>query len=60
MTPADVRATIDVLDDVGETSDSLNVEDSVDMLEAVKEVLKKARETVGLIEMALVPIRGGE
>ena len=56
MTPADVKATIDVLSDVGESSDSLNVEDSVDMLEAVKEVLKKARETVGLIETQLVAI----
>lgn len=56
MTPADVRASIDVLDDVGESSDSLNVEDAVAMVEAVKEVLKKARETVGLIETQLVAI----
>ena len=56
MTPADVRATIDVMTDVGESSDSLNPVDALEMLEAVQEVMKSVRETAGLLESQLVAV----
>jgi len=55
-TPADILATCDVLADVDETSDSLGIEDAVELLQAVKEMIAAARVTVGLLETQLCEI----
>jgi hypothetical protein len=54
VTAADILAAVDILDDVGESSDSLTVEDAVVLLQAVEEVMAAARRVVGLLNTQLV------
>ena len=54
ITPEDIRAAMDVLAEVDETSDSLGVEDAVAYREAVNELFTKVKETLGLIDTQLV------
>jgi hypothetical protein len=54
VTAADILAAVDILDDVGESSDSLTVEDAVVLLQAVEEVMAAARRAVGLLNTQLV------
>ena len=54
MTPQDVLASIDVLNDVDEDTDSMSIEDAVAMREAVITLMSAARMTLALIDTQLV------
>jgi len=56
MTPEDIRAAGDVLDDVAELSDSMDIETAVAYREAANELWKKVRDTIGLIDTQLVTV----
>lgn len=56
MTPADLLAMADVLDDVGEETDSMTVEQAVEMREAIAELIRRARGVMGLCDAQLVSI----
>jgi len=54
MTPQDVLASVDVLNDVDENTDSMGIEDAVAMREAVVSLMSAARMTLALIDTQLV------
>jgi hypothetical protein len=54
MTPQDVLASVDVLNDVDENTDSMGIEDAVAMREAVVALMSAARMTLALIDTQLV------
>lgn len=56
MTPEDIRAAGDVLDDVAELSDSMTVEQAVAYREAANELWTKVKQTIGLLDTQLVTV----
>jgi len=54
VTPQDVLASVDVLLDVDENTDSMGIEDAVAMREAVVALMSAARMTLALIDTQLV------
>jgi hypothetical protein len=54
VTPQDLLATLDVLADIDERSDSMGIEDAVAMREAVVALMSAARMTLSLIDTQLV------
>lgn len=54
LTVADLEAMGDVLDQIGEASDSMTVEQAVAFREAIGALIKKARLALDLCEMQLV------
>jgi hypothetical protein len=52
----DVAAMIDVLADLGESSDSMTVEEAVALRESMVELRKKAGEVLGLADTQLVTV----
>ncbi len=54
--PADIEAIGDVLAIINEQSDSLEIEEAVDLLRAVQELGSRCRTTIGLLSQQLVQV----
>lgn len=52
----DVEAISDVLNDIGEASDSMGVQDGLEMHRTLTELKRKVGETIGLIESQMISI----
>lgn len=52
----DIEAMSDVLNDIGEASDTLGVQDGLETHQALTELKRKVTETIGLIETQMVSV----